>query len=48
MINLTLKDAEAIFWALGIIQGVAAGVNEAQAEMLFDAAEKIEFVLRGE
>ncbi len=48
MIKLTLKAAGEIFWALGIIQGVAAGVNEAQAEMLFDAVKKIETVLRGE
>ena len=47
MIELTLKQTEQIFQALGMVMGVAAGVNEAQAEMLFDAVETIEVALKG-
>ena len=47
MAKLTMKENEVIQRALGIIEGVACGVDSAWADMLIAAVEMIDGVLSG-
>ena len=44
---MTINDKETIERALGIIEGVACGVPERAADMLYTAVEMIDAVLMG-
>lgn len=47
MIKLTLKDAALIYRAIGMVEGIAASMGNAQASTLIDAIEIIESTLKG-
>lgn len=45
---MTINDKETIQRALGVIEGVACGVSDRAACMLYTAVEMIDAVLNGE
>lgn len=47
MANLTMKETEIVQRALGIIEGIACGVSENAASMLYTALEMLDSVIDG-